>query len=199
MLNKIQHDYLNSVDFYNGLHCYDLELPWIAPKAIHFLLKNIKNTDNILEYGSGGSTIFFSKRCNIITTYEADYKWLNKIENKLKNTNVKYNFVENQSILNNKINELTNAYYDILLVDIGTSLKNRNREELFFNSISKMKKNAIYILDNRLSKLHYFNIYKWELKDFQNILGKHYELIDFDDRDINKYASTTILFPKFRL
>jgi hypothetical protein len=199
MLNKIQDDYLNSVDFYNGLHCYDLKLPWIAPKAIYFLLEKIKNDDNILEYGSGGSTLFFSSRCKHVNTYEADKNWFNKLNNILNNKNIKYNFVENQLLLNNCINDLANKHYDILLVDIGSSLKHRNREQLFFNSIPKMKKNAIYILDNRLSELHYFTIHKWVLNDFQNILGNHYDLINFDDRHINKYASTTILFPKYNI
>lgn len=38
------------------------ERPWITEGSIQFFVNNVRDTDNILEFGSGGSTIFFAKR-----------------------------------------------------------------------------------------------------------------------------------------
>ena len=185
----------NTEEFIQGKKCYELELPWMDKDAIFWLNDNLKPTYNCLEFGSGGSTLFLNKLVKYINTFEADKSWYNLLKEKHSDNNINYNHIDTQKELISKLSDLKKDYYDLCIVDIGTSLKGRNREEIFFKCVPNMKKTTIYVLDNGLSKHHYFNIWKWKLKDFQNILGNHYNMIDFDNAPFNKYAGTRILYP----
>lgn len=195
-LNDDQLAYLrdtkNSV---KGTKCYDLELPWMNSGAIVWLNENIDSNHTCLEFGSGGSTLFFSKLAKQVDTYEADINWYNTLTTQNSKDNVNYTHVKNQKELLSCINRMQPNLYDICVVDIGASLKNRDREQIFFACIPKMKKTTIYVLDNGFSKFHYKNIWKWKLADFQKRLGNHYNLLDSCDDPKNKYCGTRILYP----
>ena len=197
IFNDEQLSYMkNAQEFILGKRCYELELPWMDEGAIIWL-NNLKNKSNYncLEFGSGGSTLFFSKIFANIDTFEADKNWYELLNEKNPSDKINYNYVHSQNALISNISTLKQDYYDVCVVDIGTSLINRNREELFLKCIPKMKKTTIYVLDNGFSKHHYFNIWKWKLEDFQKILGNHYNMIDFNNAPFNKFAGTRILYP----
>ena len=184
----------NTPEFLLGKECYNLRLPWMCKGAIYWLNDNLKKNFNCIEFGSGGSTLFLQERINNIDTFEADKKWYELLIKNNNDRKINYNYCKNQKKLLKLINNINKNYYDICIIDIGSTLKNRNREQIFFQCINKMKKTTIYVLDNGLSKHHYFNIWKWTLKDFQKILGNHYRLNDYNEAS-NKYASTRILYP----
>jgi hypothetical protein len=52
-----------------------MELPWISFSAIHVLQKVLKADMNVFEYGSGGSTIFFARRCKSVVSVEDSQQW----------------------------------------------------------------------------------------------------------------------------
>ena len=185
----------NTEEFVQGKRCYDLEIPWMDAGAIHWLNDNLKSDYNCLEFGTGGSTLFFSKLLKSIDTYESDYEWYKLLNEKNTSELINYNYVDSQKALISKLLNIKDNYYDVCVVDIGDSLKGRNREDIFLKCISKMKKTTIYVLDNGFSKHHYFNIWKWELVDFQKLLGNHYDMIDFNNAPFNKYNGTRILYP----
>ena len=58
----------------------DAQLPWMPYNAILILDELIQNDFNILETGSGGSSIFFASRCEKLVTLEHDEKWIEKIK-----------------------------------------------------------------------------------------------------------------------
>lgn len=62
----------------------ELEQPWLTPKAIDFLNENVQKYDTILEFGTGGSTVYFAKKCLKIVSIEDDELWFKKVQNKLK-------------------------------------------------------------------------------------------------------------------
>lgn len=182
-------------DFVHGARCYELELPWMDADAIHWLNTHLQSTYTCLEFGSGGSTLFFNKLVDVIDTYEADMKWYELLSSKHCNDKINYHYTASQDDLVSKISNLPKAYYDVCIVDIGTSLAGRNREELFLKSVPNMKRTTIYVLDNGFSQHHYFNIYKWTLADFKKVLGNHYAMVDFNKAPFNPYAGTRILYP----
>jgi len=184
----------NTKEFVQGKRCYELELPWMDAEAIVWL-NNLKSNYNCLEFGSGGSTLFFSKIFSSIDTFEADEKWYKLLKEKNPSDKINYHYVSSQNELISNISSLKQDYYDVCVVDIGASLRNRNREEIFLKCIPRMKKTTIYVLDNGFSEHHYFNIWKWKLEDFQKILGNHYNMIDFNNAPFNKFAGTRILYP----
>ena len=61
--------------------------PWLTTAAINYLNNYINKIYNIkiLEFGSGGSTLWFAKQANIntIISIEHDPRWLKKVESKL--------------------------------------------------------------------------------------------------------------------
>jgi len=69
------------------------KIPWITFSAIDFLKKISHSEMYIFEYGSGGSTFFWTSRVNRITSVEHDRSWFEKIKMELaeqKITNVDY-------------------------------------------------------------------------------------------------------------
>ncbi len=72
------------------------EIPWLVFGAIDYLRENINSDMNVFEYGSGGSTIFFSNRVKHIHSVEHDTKWFNIASQSLSGggrTNIRYQLV----------------------------------------------------------------------------------------------------------
>jgi hypothetical protein len=57
----------------------DLELPWFSYSAIRFLDKTVKPDMLVYEYGSGGSTLYFSKRCARVVSVEDNSRWFERV------------------------------------------------------------------------------------------------------------------------
>lgn len=53
----------------------DLQQPWITFLAMKWLEDRIHPRFSVLEYGSGGSTLFFASRCRHVVTVEHDPSW----------------------------------------------------------------------------------------------------------------------------
>jgi len=62
---------------------------WIHPAVVTMLEENINVNTKILEFGSGNSTVFFSKLTDNLYSVEHNDKWYNKIKPQLNNK-VKY-------------------------------------------------------------------------------------------------------------
>lgn len=52
-----------------------LRLPWITFLAMEWLATRIQPGFSVLEYGSGGSTLFFASHCRQVLTVEHDSSW----------------------------------------------------------------------------------------------------------------------------
>jgi len=130
--------------------------PWIHPKVVTILEKIIGVNTKILEFGSGNSTVFFSKLTDNVYSVEHDDKWYNKIKPQLNN-NVKYilskvDYIskprKDKTFYNcNTIEELFNTnipddYFDIIIVD------GIHRVNCAYASLHKLKKGGILILDD---------------------------------------------------
>lgn len=61
------------------------ELPWVTFSAIKFLEKTLTKEMIVYEFGSGGSTLFFSKRVKQIYSVEHDRKWFLTVSNAIQN------------------------------------------------------------------------------------------------------------------
>lgn len=64
------------------------ELPWMTYDAIDFLTSICGRDMEVFEWGSGGSTLFFAKRCRRITSIEHDKKWSELLSVKLNDLSV---------------------------------------------------------------------------------------------------------------
>ena len=61
------------------------ELPWITFPAIRFLEKRLTKEMVIYEFGSGGSTLFFTRRVKQVYSVEHNKEWFRTISDTIKN------------------------------------------------------------------------------------------------------------------
>lgn len=125
--------------------------PWLTKKAILFLQlfismkESAKEKVNILEYGVGGSTIWFSSFSNVnIISIEHDKSWYQKVNSYLS---INYPDRKNYSIIlhDRPYNEVVltlNKTFDIILVD------GRDRVMCIKNSFRYLNKKGVLMLDN---------------------------------------------------
>jgi hypothetical protein len=118
----------------------DLGLPWISLKAIRFLDKFLTKEMTVLEYGSGGSTIFFAQRCKRVISVEDDPAWYAAVHARLDalglgNTEVR--LCETGSVYTSSSTEFRNSSYlkavdglnpDIVLIDGSDETQAYGRE-----------------------------------------------------------------------
>ncbi len=59
-------------------------VPWIAPAAVEFLGGYLKPTDQMLEFGSGRSTLWFAEHVKHIISVEHNPVWYKEIASKIQ-------------------------------------------------------------------------------------------------------------------
>src|SRR5437773_261769 len=67
----------------NGKTPLDLELPWFSYAAIDFLEDFLQPEMTVCEYGSGGSTLFFSRRVKAVYSIEDNERWHEMVARRL--------------------------------------------------------------------------------------------------------------------
>src|SRR5438477_3935780 len=62
----------------------DLEVPWFSYAAIDFLERFLKPEMSVVEYGSGGSTLFFAHRVKTVFSIEDNPQWFELVSERVK-------------------------------------------------------------------------------------------------------------------
>lgn len=130
----------------NGAKTLEYECPWLVPGSVKYLDEILKSSYRVLEFGSGGSTLFFSRRCLSVLTFETDNEWYEKTKNEL----IKKNISNCTLILNNNEDEIAEKLknekvFDVVLIDCDRSISRKRRMEL---SMPYITKQSLIILDN---------------------------------------------------
>jgi hypothetical protein len=79
---------LTDEEFVQGNHCLELEIPWMTEGAINKLDEILNENDTVLEYGSGGSTLFFARRCKKVLSYDTSLDWHALVQKEIENRNI---------------------------------------------------------------------------------------------------------------
>lgn len=123
--------------------------PWLTARAIALLDTMIKPDDIGLEFGSGRSTLWLSKRCKQLTSVEDNKEWFNIVEGQIKQQgNVDYFFKSSEAASQKEsdyfkiIETFEDNSIDFSLVD------GSHRCILARTSIKKLKPGGLLILDN---------------------------------------------------
>lgn len=142
------------------------EEPWMSRDSIDFIypiISNMKNK-NLLEFGCGSSTAWFLKvlNCNV-TSIEHDKHWLDDVQNKIPEyLNNKWtpvfkkpsysgecNGSNDELFYDDYVHSIDNMEkFDIIIVD------GRARSHCILNSIDKLNKNGLFIVDNAERKAY---------------------------------------------
>ncbi len=164
--------------FYQKIHS---DQPWLTPGAMKIIKKYLTTSSKVFEFGSGLSTLWFSKRCHSIISVEHNKDWFKRIDDKIKRTRTNAQIIyvnvidEDYSEYEKKICDYENSSFDIILID------GRSRVNCLKNSISKLKKDGIIILDDSQRPRY---------KDAYNLLSS------FEHKDFNFGFKRTTIWTK---
>jgi hypothetical protein len=150
-------------------------LPWMPYNTILILHNIIKKDFNILETGSGGSSLFFLKRCRTLTSLEHHAKWIKELK-KIQSSNYKNRWtLALKDLKNDTLNKspyldfLTtqkDEYFDLISID------GRLRNESLKIASRKVKKGGFILLDNSDRNdyeegIEFINNLGWSRQDLQ--------------------------------
>jgi predicted O-methyltransferase YrrM len=119
--------------------------PWLTEGAIAYLDEYLAHNPQakILEFGSGGSTVWFAQRSASVTSIEHDLQWYGVVKgrlskDRLKNVNLVLKTLPYYSVCK----QLPSENFDLILVD------GRNRKACILYSIPLLKKGGVLMLDD---------------------------------------------------
>ena len=105
-------------------------IPWFSYPAVEFLSARIRKEMKVFEFGSGNSTLFFSRRVNQVISIEHNKEWYDKISKQSPpNSKIIYAKSEHSNEYLHAL-KMSNQKFDIIIV-YGLDL-----DECFIESIS---------------------------------------------------------------
>ncbi|MES2837880.1 MAG: FkbM family methyltransferase [Bacteroidota bacterium] len=140
-------------------------IPWCTYSYIRFVEERLKNNFLVFEYGSGGSTVWYSKRVKNVIAVEHNKEWVDfQLKNLPKNVSVIY---KNDKQANDYENEIAqhSTLFDVVIVD-GVK-----RNECVYTSINYLSDSGVIVYDNSQLEEYKSSI------DF--LLSKNFKRIDF--------------------
>ena len=121
--------------------------PWFTWSFIDFLKPRLHYNLDILEYGSGSSTLWFSQLCQAVCAVESDVKYFRNIYDKcLPNVKILLRSQYFESYQNCSFDGFDK--FDIIIID------GKRRLECAQVSLSRLKENGVIILDDS-HRCHY--------------------------------------------
>ena len=109
-----------SLDIVECTDCLENECPWMVPESIYKLDEVLNENDRVLEFGTGGSTLFFARRCHSILAYETGVDWFNKVSDAIEEKkigNIWYNHVVFEDAICNTIKKGNMSDFTVFSVD----------------------------------------------------------------------------------
>jgi predicted O-methyltransferase YrrM len=147
----------------SSLFSFELHpFPWITEGATAYLEDYLANNSQakVLEFGSGGSTVWFAQRSGSITSVEHSPLWCQMVRDylakeQLTNVTLVLKPLPYYSICQ----ELPREYFDLVFVD------GRNRKACILYSIPLLKRGGVLMLDD--AQRPYYALGIDVLKDWQ--------------------------------
>lgn len=107
-------------NWFEGFQSLEYGVPWQVPKSIYKEAENIDENDIAFELGTGGSTVFLSRRCKKVIAVDTSNNWFESVNEKLIKeglSNVEYLVIPNENDIVNFILNLDTQPITILSVD----------------------------------------------------------------------------------
>ena len=164
-------------------------IPRMDNSEIAFLQTYLLKSENVFEFGCGGSTIFISNNQNIknIHSVDSDIDWINKVKEDLpKKTKLRYidinadshnwghpkdhSKIDDWPKYSSALLKIRNFFPDLILVD------GRFRVACALKSISRMKKDS-YLM------IHDYTLIHQRVENYFNIVDKARNLYVFNKKN----------------
>jgi hypothetical protein len=135
----------------------DLEMPWFSYSAIRYLDRLVKPSMVVYEYGSGGSTLYFSKRSGHVVSIEDNKEWYERVsdivrERAIENIDIRFTPANLSSIekfrASGYADALPNEPADIVVVDGSESDDVQVRPRCFSVAETRIKRGGVIIVDD---------------------------------------------------
>lgn len=169
----------NRVNYMHGRYTIEIGYPWFTYGAIIAMEMQLKPEHNILELGSGGSTIFFSRRCKHVKSYETNIMFKDKVNSALPSPSNVVIICGDGETLIKSLKEEPEEYYDWLLVDTAhkrKKIKNmfRLRYSMMIEGIPKLKKGGFMVVDNYAAVgMNIFDYTNWDVYTFDDFMSNY--------------------------
>ena len=132
--------------FFKGRRVLEIGYPWLSFGAIIALESIVHKNLKVLEFGSGGSTVFWAQTCKNVKSFETNPDWFEKVRQRIKEfKNVEIILANQEGILKRLAKE-PNNHYDIVLIDACP--KDAERILLANAALPKIKSGGFLVLDN---------------------------------------------------
>lgn len=134
--------YFKSVDQKQPVDINGQPIPWMSYPMIQFLQDRLTPEHTLVEYGSGYSTLFFSRYVGKVDAVEHNREWYERISKRVPgNANVDFINAEDRQEYVGYV-EKRNAYADVVVVD------GRFRVDCAAASAEVLKKSAVIVFDD---------------------------------------------------
>jgi len=145
LLNFLDAGYLHengwfrSIEENRSINLQGEEIAWLPYSLIRFLNERLKSTMNVLEFGAGASSVYFSKRVKSVVSVEDNRDWYHQVLAKKP---------DNLTLV---LAETKNAYvnfqpdgdkFDFVLID------GQFRQDCLFKSIEHLNAKGVILLDD---------------------------------------------------
>ncbi len=128
--------------------------PWLALGAILTLERIVEPTWRVLELGSGGSTLFWGRRCAHVQSYETDRGWADRVREAVKGlAHVVVTHCATAGEIAERVAAMPSRSVDLVLVDHADPARkaigrNPNRLPLTEAALPTVKPGGWVIVDN---------------------------------------------------
>lgn len=162
--------------------------PWMPDSQIDLIKRYLKSQHIMLEYGCGGSTLFFSKYVKTYVCIEHDKKWIQKIQKKIEETkpipsNIELHYCDTNNPI--KLPVWRGSYEDFEnYINYIEKLKYKNYDVVLIDGRARKhcaKKILPYTNSESIIFFHDF----FERPRYHDIL-QYYQIIDEDKPEKNK-------------
>lgn len=170
------------------------EQPWITFDAIQYLEEKVLASHRVFEFGGGGSTLFFLKRCHEVVTVEHDAKWFLLLKQLVEGKRLdnwvgrliepeEGDLVKSPSPSNpdhyssggakdvnfrkyaSSIDSYPDEYFDIILID------GRSRPACIKHAAPKLRNGGLIVLDNADRSYYLSSMVKTILGEYSLVLS----------------------------
>jgi len=147
LLNFYWSGYLNEVGWISSyqkkrsLDKYNNPLPWVTYSFIEFARDRLTKNMVLLEFGSGNSTLFYSRFVKKVYAIEHDKDWHTELSGQLpENVKLIYKKLDGEEY-SNSAKELNETFH-IIIID------GRNRVNCIKTSFASLSEDGVIILDD---------------------------------------------------
>ena len=133
--------WLNSIAKGRPLDANNNPIPWFTYPAIDFLESIIDPRWNVFEWGSGNSTMWWSRKCSSVTAIESNRLWHKEVSSNLP-PNAKVILAEDKESYTQAIHSQLASGYDVVVVD------GDHRNECVSACMDALTENGIIVFDN---------------------------------------------------